>query len=279
VVSSRNPSRARAILGTKVNYIEWDGKTPAQLVPHLHDIEAIVNLAGANIGAIKRWTARWKKKLNDSRVNTGLALTEAILASDHKPQALIQGSATGIYGTEAIQPAGESRAAGAGFLADLTSYWERSVSILQDNDIRVSYLRTGVVVGKGSAFLSKIQFSFRFGMGVIPGGRQWIPWVHIKDLIASIRFLLENPKANGPYNITAPEPVTMRRLVKTIGKVKKLPAWLSIPPFLIKLALGEMAKETILASQDVIPEALLDAGYSFQFNTIEDAMTDILRKK
>ena len=279
VVSSRNPERAKAVLGNRPEYIEWDGKTAEQLSPHLNTIDGIVNLAGENIGALKRWTPRWKKTLNDSRVQTGLALAKAMLESKKMPGILIQGSASGIYGTEANQPAGEMRELGTGFLAELTKYWERSVGVLEDKSVRLVYLRTGVVLGKSSAFLSRILLSFRFGMGVIPGGKQWVSWIHINDVTASIKFLLENPKANGPFNLTAPDPITMRQLVKAIAQVKKLPAWITIPPFMLKLILGEMAKETILSSQDILPEALLDAGYSFKFSTIEDALTNILEKK
>jgi uncharacterized protein (TIGR01777 family) len=277
-ISSRKASRARTQRGKKYNYIEWDTQDPEQLRPHLEEMDAVVNLAGENIGAIRWWTKDRKRRLKASRLETGRALAKAFQTTENKPTVLVQASAIGYYGIHADTPDGESRKKGEGFLADLTQQWEDTVKGLEKTPVRLVYIRTGVVLAKNESFLAKLELSFKFGMGVIPGGQQWISWIHIKDEIQAIRFLIENPKAKGVYNLTAPEPVTMRELVRTIGKIRRLPAWITIPPFLIRLVLGEMGRETILASQDALPEALLDAGYSFQFKDIEDALANLSRR-
>ena len=278
VISSRDPKKAENVLGKNYSYIKWDGATPVQLVPHLENVDAVVNLAGANIGALKRWTKAWKKKLLESRTLPGEALSQAILSSEHKPDVLIQGSAIGYYGIHADATAGEEREKGEGTLAEMTAHWEDSVSSLKDSPTRVVYIRSGMVLGKDSVLLDRLQIPFKFGVGAVLGnGRQWISWIHLRDEINAIRFLIENPKAYGPYNLTAPEPVTMRQMIRTIGRIRKRPVLFNIPAFLLKLVLGEMAEETVLASQDALPEALLDAGYGFEFRNIEEALVNIIK--
>jgi len=277
-VTSRNIARARAILGNRYEYISWDGTNPDRLANHLESIDAVVNLAGENIAA-GRWSESMKERFVSSRVRTGKALAAAIMVTNNKPSVLLQGSATGIYGTHVEGAAGEKREPGQGFLADLTRQWEDSVSGLAGSDLRIVLLRTGLVLGKNAGLLPRLSMPFNFGIGVIPGnGNQWLPWIHIRDEVGAIRFLIENPSARGPYNLTAPEPVTMKQMVRKIGKLRSRPAWFSIPPSLLKLALGEMARETILASQDVIPEALMEAGYPFEYKNIEDALYNLIKK-
>jgi uncharacterized protein (TIGR01777 family) len=277
-VASRDAGKAAALLGNRFQYIEWDGARPDQLIPHLKEIDAVVNLAGENLAG-GRWTSCRKERLVSSRVTTGKALAEAILAAEKRPDVLIQGSATGIYGLCADKPAGETREEGTGFLADLTRQWESSVSSLEDTDIRLVYIRTGLVLGKESGILPRLDMSFASGTGVIPGsGDQWLSWIHILDHVDAIRFLIENPTASGVFNLTAPNPVTMRQMVRTLGRIRNRPVWLHIPSFVLKMMFGRMAEETILSSQDILPEALMDAGYAFHYLHIEDALRNLLNK-
>jgi NAD dependent epimerase/dehydratase family enzyme len=121
--------------------------------------------------------------------------------------------------------------------------------------------------------------AFAAGTGIIPGsGNQWLSWIHILDMVDAIRFLIENPKSVGPFNLTAPNPVTMRQMVQTLGRIRKRPVLLHIPSFVLKLMFGKMAGETILSSQDILPEALMDAGYSFHYDHLEDALRNLLNK-
>lgn len=277
-VSSRNIAKAQKLLGKRFTYVEWDGKTSGPLAAHLEDTDVVVNLSGENIAG-GRWTGARKKRLFNSRVGTGEALTEAFRMTVNKPSALIQASATGIYGPAAGTPAGEKRGAGNGFLAGLCVRWEGSVKDVEEMNVRVVYLRTGPILGPHSPFLTNIVLPFRFGMGVVLGnGRQYLPWIHLRDEIRAIRFLLENKSAIGPFNLTSPEPVTMSQLVRTIGKIRRQPSWIHIPAFFLKLILGEMAGETILASQDILPEALHEAGFAFEFPDIQSALENLLKK-
>ena len=278
-VSSRNVAFSSKLLGKRMEYVEWDGKDASMLAPALENMDAVINLAGVSL-ASGRWTPGKKKKFFESRVNTGEAVTEAFRISGNWPQVLIQASASGIYGPDANVAAGERRQTGQGYLADLCILWENSVKPLEDLGVRVAYLRTGPILGPHSPFLKNLLLPFRFGMGLILGsGNQWLSWIHILDVIGAIRFLLENPNTKGPFNLTAPEPVTLSQFTKTIAKIRRQPAWVYVPSFLLKLILGEMADETILASQDVLPEALLDAGYAFRFPDIDLALLDLLKKK
>lgn len=276
-ITSRTPSKARKLLGKKYSYAQWDGITPGQLIPHLENSDAVVNLAGENIGKLKRWTKSWKNTLLDSRIVPGKALATAILEANNKPDALIQSSAIGYYGTKADSLAGEEREAGEGFLARLTYLWEESVAPLKASSTRIAYIRTGIVLDKDSPLLSRLRLPLMLGLGVVPGnGRQWISWIHMRDHINAICFLIENPRASGPFNLTSPEPVSMGQMIKVMGRILKRPLRIKIPGGMIRLALGEMARETILASQDALPEALLDAGFSFEYANIDKALTDIL---
>lgn len=276
LISSRMPSRAKAVLGNQYDYLSWDGASPDQLAPHLAKINIIVNLSGENIGE-KRWTRAVKRRLHDSRVVTGRSLAAAIMLSGTKPQLLLQGSATGIYGPQTGPEVTERHAPGSGYLADLTRQWEASVSGLENSGIRIIYLRTAPVLGKGSSFIEKMSMPFRFGAGVIPGrSGQIIPWIHLHDVTASIRFLIENPSACGPFNLTAPHPATLGNLVRAMGKIYKRPVLFNLPPLALKLAFGQIADDTILASQDIRPEALIQSGYSFHYGHLEKALQNVL---
>ncbi len=278
VVSSRDVAHARTLMGKRFEYIQWDGKTPAMLSPHLEDTDAVINLAGKNIAG-GLWTDAFKKKLIDSRVVPGKALAGAFALCRNKPGTLVQTSATGFYGMETPVPTGETREAGEGFAAELCVQWENSVKEVEEMGTRLVYTRIGPVLGPHSPFLIRMLLPFRFGMGVILGdGLQWLSWIHILDVIQGIRFLIEHPTARGAFNFTSPSPVSMRQFVKAIGKIRKQPAWIHIPAFVLRLAMGRMAKETILASQDLLPEALQDAGYSFRYADLDSALSDLLKK-
>lgn len=277
-IASRDPDKAARLLGRRFTYVQWDGKNPETIVDPLSSADGVVNLAGENLAA-GRWTDQRKEGFLRSRVEPGKALVEAIRAAARRPSVLIQASATGIYGTAADKPAGEVREAGTGYLADLTRQWEGSVKGVSDSGVRLAVIRTGLVLGRQAGILPKLSRAFDFGIGVIPGGgNQWLPWIHIRDEVEAIRFLIENPRSAGAFNLTAPNPVTMRHMVQAIGRIRKRPAWFRIPAPLLRMALGEMADQTVLASQDILPEALLDAGYIFNHAQLEDALHNLLGK-
>jgi len=278
VAVSRNIRRAREILGVHAEIAEWNGLSSSDLAKHIARTEAIVNLAGESI-ASGRWTSRRKKLITESRINTGQLLTEAIRLSPIKPIVLIQGSAIGFYGTPVEMPTGEDQPAGTGFMAELTREWEASLAPVGDMIPRMVMIRTGLVLGKDGGLLEKIAKPFKFYCGTVIGsGKQWMSWIHIHDEVKAIRFLLENKNCSGPYNLTAPEPVMMKSFINSIARVLGKPAWFKVPPLFLEAALGEMARETVLASQNIYPGKLLNEGYQFQYFHLEDALINLLNQ-
>lgn len=276
---SRNTRKAKEILGNMAEIVEWDGISAAALAKNLAGIEAIINLAGESI-ASGRWTARRKKQITESRIITGRLLSEAVGLAPDKPSVLIQGSAIGYYGTPVDAPADECHPAGSGFMAELTRDWESSITPAFKLIPRIVLVRTGLVLGKNGGLLQKMLLPFRFYSGTVIGsGKQWMSWIHISDQVAAIRFLLENPGCSGPYNLTAPNPVQMKKFVHATGKALGKPVWLKIPGIFLKAALGEMAQETILASQNIIPGKLIKAGFEFRYPQLEHALADLLPGK
>jgi uncharacterized protein (TIGR01777 family) len=171
----------------------------------------------------------------------------------------------------------EESGPGAGFLADLVSRWEAVVAPVIETGIRTVILRSGIVLGTSGGMMPKLLQPFRFYTGTVPGnGRQWISWIHIRDHVAAIRFLSESPAASGPYNLVTDAPVTMGDLVRKISEETGRPAWLKIPPILLKAGMGEMARETILASQRVRPAKLQEHGFAFRYPEIGGAIHDLL---
>ena len=279
VAVSRNIVKAGKILGSQADMVEWDGISAEALAKNLAGIEAIINLAGESISS-GRWTVRRKKRITESRVLTGRLLAEAVGLAPEKPAVLIQGSAIGYYGTPVDAPAEECHPAGSGFMAELTREWESSADAAGKMIPRIVLIRTGLVLGKNSGLLKKLLLPFQFYSGAVIGSdRQWLSWIHISDEVAAIRFLLENPGCSGPFNLTAPNPVQMKKFIHITGKTLGKPVWLKLPGIFLKAALGEMAKETILSSQNIIPGKLMKAGFEFRFTQLDHALADLLPGK
>lgn len=276
VAVTRDAGRAGKVLEKSAEIVEWEGHSPAILAEYISQADAIVNLAGKNL-ASGRWTSRRKKQILDSRVRTGLLLTEAIRLSGSKPGVLIQASAMGFYGTPVESLADEGHPAGKGFLAGLAHDWEDSIRDAGNFVPRIIMIRSGLVLAKKEGLMKKLLLPFRFYSGAVIGsGRQWMSWIHIQDEVRAIRFLIENEKCAGPYNLTAPEPVSMKFLVSSIGKTIRKPAWLRVPAIFLKAALGEMARETVLSSQNIYPAKLLKEGFKFKYPHLPDALRNLL---
>ncbi|NTV84595.1 MAG: DUF1731 domain-containing protein, partial [Bacteroidales bacterium] len=141
------------------------------------------------------------------------------------------------------------------------------------------WIRTGLVLGKNGGLLDKMLLPFKFyGGTVIGSGKQWMSWIHIHDQVSAIRFLLENGQSRGAYNLTAPQPVRMKEFIKSIGKITGKPVWLKVPGWALKTVLGEMAEETVLASQNIYPAKLLREGFRFKFDQLEPALKNLLNE-
>ncbi len=277
VALSRRRAEAETIFAGNIKVVEWDAVTAGGWSEHIDGALAIVNLAGENIGA-GRWSEKKKKLIIESRLNAGAAITEAIRNAEYKPEVLIQTSGVGYYGDRGDELLDENSSNGAGFLADVARQWEASVREVAGMGVRLATIRLGVVLGSHGGVMSRLIPPFRFFVGGHPGsGRQWLPWVHIDDVIGVVRFLIESANCEGPFNVTAPEPTLSKDFYDLLGKAMHRPAFFPMPAFALKLALGEMATELLLPSTKVVPKKLLEAGYEFIFPDPAAAFSDILK--
>ena len=273
ILLSRRPAAVRG-LPSGVRAESWDGKTAAgwgSLVAGA----AIVHLAGENIGA-RRWSKEQKQRIYDSRVRSGEAVLAAVEGAAEKPRVLLQASAVGYYGDTGDEILTEGSPAGQGFLAEVGKDWEAVTADVEPLGVRRAVLRTGVVLAREGGALPRMALPFRlFAGGTVGDGRHWLPWIHLADAVAAMKFLLGRDEARGPFNLTAPNPVTFRELAHTLGEVLHRPSFLPTPAFALRLALGEMA-ELVLTGQRALPTRLLELGFTFRFTELKAALEDLL---
>jgi uncharacterized protein (TIGR01777 family) len=249
--------------------IQWDAA-------RLEGCDAIVHLAGEPIGS-GRWSPSRKEAIRGSRVEGTRLLVEGLLGLGRKPRALICASAIGYYGDRGDEELTESAGPGEGFLSDVAKGWETEAARAAAGGIRVVSLRIGVVLAKEGGALRRMLPPFRMGFGGrLGGGRQWMSWIHIEDLVAVIRFALSREDLSGPINAVAPEPVTNAAFTAALARALRRPAILPAPPFALKLAFGEVAGALMLSSQRVVPKRLTDLGFSFRFPRVDAALRQIL---
>jgi uncharacterized protein (TIGR01777 family) len=276
VALSRDPKKGSESLPNQVKAIEWDSKTSEGWADHADGSYAIINLAGENIGA-GRWTQRKKHKILESRLNAGKAVVQAVEQISNKPRVVIQASGIGYYGDRGDEILEESSSSGTGFLTEVAKPWEESTKKVASFGVRHVIIRTGVVLGSNGGFLSRVLLPFRlFIGGHLGSGRQWISWIHIDDEVRAIRFLMEKEDSQGVFNLTAPNSLTSKDFFSLLGRVMRRPSWLPIPGFVLRPALGEMAKELILSGQRAMPKRLLESGYEFLYPDAESALREIL---
>jgi uncharacterized protein (TIGR01777 family) len=233
----------------------------------------IINLAGASI--FGRWSPAYKQEIHESRIRTTRNLVIA-LAGGNRRQLLCSTSAVGYYGPRGDEVLTEESPQDSDFLARLGTEWEAEALKARELGLRVVITRFGIVLGRGGGALGQMAPMFRrFLGGPLGSGQQWFSWIHQGDLARAFSFISEHPEIHGPVNLTAPNPVRNRDLARALGRVLHRPAWLPAPEFMIRLAMGELA-ESLLTGQRVIPKRLLDAGFKFNFPTIEAALKDLL---
>ena len=281
-VLSRNPQNYEAAM-PGVDFLAWDGRTASGWSQIIETTDAVINLAGASIAgeglvgiATQRWTAANKNRILQSRLNVGQALVQAIEKAENKPQVLIQASAIGYYGPHGSEDVREDQPPGSNFQAVVPVQWENSTKVVEDWGVRRVIIRTGLVMAPDGGILPIMLLPFRmFAGGPVGSGKQNISWIHVKDEIEAIVFLLNNGEAQGPYNLTAPNPVNYKEFSKIAGRVMNRPSFMHVPGFVIKLALGEKA-ELVLDGLRAVPDRLLAAGYKFKFTDLEPALRDLL---
>jgi uncharacterized protein (TIGR01777 family) len=234
--------------------------------------DAVVNLAGESIEG-GRWTPARKQAILDSRVQATRAIVAAIEAS-LRPPALVSASAIGIYGPRDDEPLNESSAPGSDFLAGVCVAWEREAMAAAART-RVALVRTGLVLDRRAGALPRMARPFQFlAGGPLGSGRQWWSWIHVDDWVSMVAWMLDTEVA-GPYNATAPSPVTNRAFAATLGRVLHRPSFMPAPAFALRLLLGEMADALIVSGQRVLPARALDAGFRFRFESLESALRAI----
>ena len=237
--------------------------------------DAVINLNGRSI-ATGRWNSAVKEELRSSRLDSTRTLADAIGNAEIPPGLLINASAVGYYGDRGDEALDESSAIGAGFLAQLSRDWEQAALAASSEQTRVALLRLGVVVARGGA-LGRMLTPFKLGLGgPIGSGRQFWPWIGIEDVCSIIEFILGHEEIEGPVNAVAPQEIRCSDFAHTLGKVLSRPAFMPLPAFAARLALGEMAESLLLASQRVRPKVLEDHGYRFQKPSLEGAIRSAL---
>ncbi|MEV0477050.1 TIGR01777 family oxidoreductase [Streptomyces prunicolor] len=249
----------------------WDPEGQYVDAAGLDGCDAVVNLAGAGVGD-HRWTDAYKKTVRDSRVLGTAALAEAVASLDRPPRVWVNGSAIGFYGETGDRAVDESAPPGDGFLPALCTEWEEATAPVQEAGVRTVFARTGLVVAREGGAWAKLFPLYKAGLGGRFGnGRQYWSFVALHDEVAAIRHLIDTDGLSGPFNLTAPNPVTNREIAAAMGRVLRRPNLFTVPAPALKLVLGEMSGD-VLGSQRVLPKRLLESGFTFAFPEIEGAI-------
>jgi uncharacterized protein len=276
IALTRNVERARGTLPDRVEFAEWTDPEAASAPTAAFDgTDAVVHLLGEPIA--QRWTDEAKRKIRDSRVLGTRNLIAGVNAvpEARRPKILVSQSATGYYGPRDDARLDESASPGHDFLADVTTDWEHEARQAQDG-IRVVLPRTGVVLSPSGGALAKMLPPFRLGVGgPVAGGKQYVPWIHLDDVVGGLIRCIDDPQLSGPVNLTAPTPVTNRELSQALGHVLHRPAIFPVPALAVQLLYGEMSA-VVTTGQRVIPSRLTDAGYAFEHPELEGALRDVL---
>lgn len=253
----------------------WD-PAGGELDPaHLSTVDAVVNLAGANLGG-RRWTPEYKRELHSSRIGTTSLLAKAIAGHTSAP-ALLNMSAVGYYGDTGDRAVDETTGAGPGFLPQLAADWEAATAPARDAGGRVVLMRTGLPLDPAGGMLQPMMLPFRFGVGGPLGdGRPFVAWISMPDWLAAVSWLLAHPEVSGPVNLVGPDPVRHKELAKALGRQLHRPALIPVPKLALKAAVGGEFATEILKSQRVLPAVLTGHGFEFAHRTVDAALAAAL---
>lgn len=282
VVLSRDPDRARATLekhlGRPVKAFAWDAEHQPAPAEAFADVDTVFHLAGEPV-AEGRWTSEKKRRLRDSRELGTRNLVRTLAELPSRPRVLISASAVGYYGNRGDEVLDEASSPGSDFLAEVCQAWERESHAAEQHGIRVVNPRIGIVLGRGGGALAKMMAPFKLGLGSPLGsGKQWMPWIHIDDLVGLMLFAAERTTLHGPVNATAPNPVTNADFTRELAKAVHRPAFLpSVPGIVLRTALGELS-EVLLGGQRAVPTALLTAGYEFRYTELSAALKNVVEQ-
>jgi uncharacterized protein len=271
---SRNPAKAAEALGVCAE--AWDpasGQAPPAV---LAGQDAVMNLAGESIA--QRWTKRAKHAIRTSRIDGSRNLVAGLREADPRPSTLVSASGVGYYGPRGDERVDETGAAGSDFLAKVCDAWEEAADQARALGVRVVRLRTGVVLAKGGGALAKMLPPFKAGVGgPVAGGDQWVPWVHIDDVVGMYLAAIDDERWSGPVNASAPEPVTNADLSQALGRVLHRPAVLPVPAAALKLLYGEMS-QVVTTGQRAVPTRAQGLGYEFRHTDLDQALRAALAR-
>lgn len=265
--------------GSRSRGVEWDPAAGRIDRAGLEGHDAIVHLAGENIGGL--WTPARKRRIRASRVNGTQLIAETVAGLERKPAVLVSASAMGYYGNRpASEPADEAASRGNGFLSEVTAAWEAAAEPAAQAGIRVALPRFSLVLSGEGGSLAPMLPLFKLGLGGrIGSGRQIWSWIAIDDVARILRFILETPGLSGPINVAAPTPVSNAEFTETLGRVLHRPTLTAAPAFLLKAVAGQMAEELLLSGVRVVPRKLAEAGYVFQYPELSDALAHVLGRE
>lgn len=250
--------------------VRWDPSRGVLDPTSLAGVDAAVNLSGAGVGD-RRWSPAYQREILRSRVDTTRTLATTLARLEPRPAVLVSGSAIGVYGHRGEEVLTEASSPGSTFLADVVVDWEAAARPAADAGIRTAFARTGLVMAPGGGAFGRMLPLFRLGAGGRLGdGRQWWSWITLEDEVSALVHLL-TADLEGPVNLTVPSPVRNAELTHTLGTVLGRPAVVPVPAIALRAALGGFAAE-ILASQRVVPDALLASGFSFAHEDVEAAV-------
>lgn len=249
--------------------ISWN-PSKGEIDPEIMEsVDAVVNLAGATTGRIP-WTAKYKKEIVSSRIDSTRTLVTAINRAGNPPKVLISGSASGFYGEGGSTWLSEDSPKGKGFLSDLAHDWEQEAMKAR---ARVVLVRTTLVMSRKKGALGPLMPLLKLGVGgPIGSGKQFWAWINLVDEAAAIIHLITTPGTHGPYNLTAPEPATCEEMIVGLGKAIRRPTFFRIPEFLMKLFIGEAAQELLLVSQKMTANKLLASGFRFRYPDLKSSI-------
>lgn len=257
----------------KIRYIRADTSQPGSWQKAVAEAGAVINLAGKNI--FSRWNEKYKQALYDSRIQTTRMVVDAIEDSS-APPVLCSTSAVGYYGDKGDELVDEDSEPGDDFLARLSMDWENTALGAEKKGARVVLPRFALVMAEDGGALASMLPAFKYFLGgPMGGGTHWMPWIHVRDLVRAMEFVIENKDISGPVNFAAPNPVRNAEFSKTLAKVLSRPAVFRVPKFALKAALGELG-ETMLNSQRAVPARLQKAGFEFLFPELEAALSEEL---
>ncbi|MFR9797153.1 TIGR01777 family oxidoreductase [Streptomyces sp. MS06] len=251
--------------------VRWDPERGSVDAAGLEKCDAVVNLAGAPI-ADRRWSEEHKRRIRRSRVLGTRTLATAVASLRQPPRVFLNGSAIGFYGETGDRPVDEASPPGEGFLPGVCVEWEQAAAPAREAGVRTVYARTGLVVSRRGGAWGRLFPLFRAGLGGRLGdGRQYWSYIALHDEVAALRHLLERSDLSGPFNLTAPQPLTNGEITAAMGRVLHRPTLAAVPAPVLRAVLGEMASE-VLGSARVVPKRLLESGFRFAFPGIEDAI-------